>query len=1003
MPDDLLHIQETELTDLLEKKNEAPGGGLTWHRLFGHGDPYAEINWEIRTARIVKGGGEAVFEQKNVEVPDFWSQTATDIVASKYFRSRPDSPERESSARQIVDRVADTISKWGLDGGYFKTYQDYLNFRDDLKFLLINQYAAFNSPVWFNVGVQEHAQSSACFILSVEDTMKSILEWYHDEVVIFKHGSGAGLNISSLRSSKEPLSKGGFSSGPVSFMKGADGVANSIKSGGATRRAAKMVVMNADHPDIKDFIYCKKYIEDMTKALEASGVKASIEGDLFNPYTLLPYQNANNSVRVTDEFMAKLENDEDWELKAVVTGETLETVKAREVMNWIADAAWHSADPGMQFDTTINDWHTLTNTGPITASNPCSEFMSIDNSSCNLASINLLKFSQTDGSYDIESYKKAIDTIITAQEIIVSNASYPTERITRNTIDYRQLGLGYANIGALLMSMGFPYDSDEGRRITGALTSILCGEAYLTSAKIASILGPFAGYQKNREPMLRVIRKHASAAETLASNARLMIPPDGQITNGMEFDGNSLGNGYPAAGPDGAVGAGWQEGLFRETVSVWHEALAWGERFGYRNSQATVIAPTGTIAFLMDCQTTGIEPELALVKYKKLVGGGLLKLVNNQVPTALRRLDYGEAQISEIGNYILEKETIEGAPHLKSEHLPVFDCSFKAANGVRSISYLGHIKMMGAVQPFVSGAISKTVNLPSDATADDIRDAFIQAWKHGLKAVAVYRDGSKSVQPLNTSKDEKFVERVNGYTRTKLPDERPSITHKFTIGNHEGYLTVGLYPETQKPGETFITIAKEGSAISGLLDTIATLISMSLQSGIPLKTLVNKFRDMKFEPSGITSNPDIPFAKSFIDYIFRYLGYKFLSETDKEEIFGKVNQFKEANQSNADIALPSFSRPRTEVAPAFWHEGTKGPRQKAERPRADIDPGLWHEGTEGQKGLAGKAKFNFGSGTGNLGTGTTDAPLCEKCGFMMFKAGSCYTCPNCFATTGVCN
>lgn len=950
MTDELLKIQETELSNLLGRpavdglpEDKIHQSGLTWQRLFGEGDPYTQINWEIRNARITKGNGEVVFEQLNVGVPDFWSQTATDIVASKYFRGRLDSPERESSARQMVDRVANTISKWGLDGGYFKTYQDYLNFRDDLKFLLINQYVAFNSPVWFNVGVHETPQCSACFILSVEDTMRSILEWYRDEGVIFKGGSGAGLNVSKLRSSKEPLSKGGYSSGPVSFMKGADGIANSIKSGGATRRAAKMVVMNADHPDIKDFIYCKKYIEDMTKALESTGVKASIEGDLFNPYTLLPYQNANNSVRVTDEFMAKVENDDDWKLKAVTTGKTLETVKARALMNWIADAAWHSADPGMQFDTATNDWHTCPNTGRINASNPCSEYVHLDNSSCNLASINLLKFLMADGSYDIDGYKKAIDTIITAQEIIVSNASYPTEKITSNTMDYRQLGLGYANVGALLMSLGLAYDSDQGRAITGALTSVLCGQGYLMSAKIAEILGPFAGYQKNREPMLHVIRKHAAAAESLAHNS---------------FGSFAESNGYTVNGHANGWATNWQEKLFTEAVNVWHEALALGEQFGYRNSQATVIAPTGTIAFLMDCQTTGIEPELALVKYKKLVGGGVLKLVNNQVPVALRKLGYSEEQIQEISNYITGQETIEGAPHLHQEHLPIFDCSFKAANGVRSISYLGHIKMMGAVQPFVSGAISKTVNLPSDATVDDIRDAFIQAWKHGLKAIAVYRDGSKSVQPLNTSNiDSKLIEKSNGYTRIKLPDERPSVTHKFTIGNHEGYLTVGLYPGTNKPGETFITIAKEGSTISGLLDVIATFISMSLQSGMPLKTLVNKFKDMRFEPSGITNNSEIPFAKSFIDYIFKYLGYKFLTDDEKGEVFG----YSGAVNNDLNGRFDSFSPIKLDSAIA----STIAARDER--------------------------------------VANTDAPICEKCGAIMFRAGSCYTCSNCFATTGVCN
>ncbi len=947
----LFKIQGQELSEILEPKRdngkgETAPGGLIWNRLFGKGNPYDVITWETRTAKITKGDGTVVFEQKGVEVPNFWSQTATDIVASKYFRGQLGTPEREYSARQMIDRVATTIAGWGWKNGYFKTEDDYLNFEQDLRFLLINQWAAFNSPVWFNVGVYERPQCSACFILSVEDNMQSILEWYRDEGWIFKFGSGAGINLSKLRSSKEPLSKGGRSSGPVSFMKGADGVANSIRSGGTTRRAAKMVILNADHPDIKEFIYSKKIIEEMTRILEASGIKASIEGDLFNPYTLLPYQNANNSVRVTDEFMKKVEADEGWELKAVVSGEAIEKVRAREVMDWMVDAAWHSADPGIQFDTTINDWHTCPASGRINASNPCSEYMHLDNSACNLASLNLNKFLQADGSFNVEVFKKAVDTMITAQEILVGNSSYPTERITKNAVDYRALGLGYANLGSLLMNMGLAYDSDDGRAIAAMITSIMCGEAYAMSAKIADILGPFAGYVPNREPMLEIIKKHFSAAQNLVNSLALVIGD--QITG--------------------------REKIIEETVKVWQRALVLGEKHGFRNSQATVLAPTGTIAFLMDCDTTGVEPELALIKYKKLVGGGTLKLVNSQVPTALKRLGYEEEQIADISSYLLEKETIEGAPHLNLDHLPIFDCSFKAQNGERSISYMGHIKMMGAVQPFISGAISKTVNLPNGATPDDIRDAFVQSWKSGLKAVAVYRDGCKSVQPLNTSETTKdaelkkkeeqgLVEKINGYTRVKLPNERPSITHKFSLANHEGYLTIGLYPDSMKPGETFITIAKEGSTISGLFDVIATLTSMCLQSGIPLKTLVRKFKDLRFEPAGFTSNPEIPFAKSFIDYIFKYLGHKFLSDKDKEEIFGSEHAqlkltFGQEEKKEQKLELPVT--PATAVsAAAVWEE--------------DRDESH------------------------------TDAPLCADCGTIMFKTGSCYSCPNCFATTGVCN
>ena len=933
MSEDLFPLQGSELDSMLHRQNP----GLLWKPLFGEGDAYSAITWERRDARITKGNGKVVFEQKDIEVPAFWSQTAIDIVASKYFRGQLDTPTRETSVRQMVDRVGDTIAGWGFKDGYFATAQDYQNFKNDLKFLLVNQYAAFNSPVWFNVGVYERPQCSACFILAVEDSMESILDWYKDEGWIFKGGSGSGTNLSKLRSSKEPLSKGGYSSGPVSFMKGADGVANSIKSGGTTRRAAKMVVLNADHPDIKDFIYCKKNIEEMTRILEASGIKNSIEGELFDPYTLLPYQNANNSVRVTDAFMKAVENNEDWELKAVTTGTPIQKLKAREVMQWISEAAWHSADPGMQYDTTINDWHTAPNTGRINASNPCSEYMHLDNSACNLASINVLKFLREDGSYDVKMYKKVIDTMLTAQEIIVGNSSYPTPKITQNAMDYRELGLGYANLGALLMSMGLAYDSDRGRAIAGALTSVLCGEAYLQSARIAQVTGPFAGYEKNRDAMLGVIKKHGDAAQALAPKLSLS------------------GNGHYAGG--------WIQELNEVSVQVWQDAYELGSRVGFRNSQATVLAPTGTIAFLMDCSTTGIEPELALVKYKKLVGGGTLKLVNMQVPSALHNLGYTPTEIDAISAYLLDKETIEGAPHIKPEHLDIFDCSFKATNGTRTIGYQGHIKMMGATQPFISGAISKTVNLPTEATVDDIRNVFIESWKLGLKAVAVYRDGSKSAQPMSTKRSpegKKLIEHTNGYTRIKLPDERPSITHKFAIGNHEGYLHVGMYPDTMKPGEMFITIAKEGSTISGLLDVVATLFSMCLQSGVPLKVLVKKFKDMRFEPSGITTNENIPFAKSFMDYIFRYLGMKFLSEKDREEIFGP-----------AEAGDPVAPTPELTLTPTPWV------------PLID----------KGEVEMA----------WGNKADAHTDAPICENCGTMMFRAGSCFSCPNCFATTGVCN
>jgi ribonucleoside-diphosphate reductase alpha chain len=939
---------------------------FTWARLFGDPSkhPYDELTWEQRDARITKMDGTVVFEQTGIEAPVSWSQTATDIVASKYFRGQLGTPERERSVKQMIDRVAKTIGFWGMKGGYFATADDAERYTQDLAWLLVNQYASFNSPVWFNVGVYDKPQCSACFILAVEDTMQSILEWYRDEGIIFKGGSGSGASLSKLRSSREPLSKGGYSSGPVSFMKGADGVANTIRSGGTTRRAAKMVVLDAGHPDIKDFIYCKKVIEDYSKALEASGITNSLDGDLFSPYTLLPYQNANNSVRVTDDFMRAVEADGPWDLTAVTTGKALETVRAREVMDWIADAAWHSADPGMQYDTTINRWNTASNTGRINASNPCSEYMHLDNSACNLASLNLLKFLRPGGTIDVQLYRHAVDTLILGQDIIVGYSSYPTPKIEQNAKDFRELGLGYANLGALLMAMGLPYDSDIGRMIAAQLTSVMCGEAYRMSALIADVKGPYAGFAANKGPQLNVIDMHRREAEALAERTRAHS---------------------------------WDVPLLEASRAVWEEALDAASRYGVRNSQMTVLAPTGTIAFMMDCATTGIEPELALVKYKKLVGGGVLKLVNPLVPQALTALGYGETDIASISEFLVAQDTVEGAPALKPEHLPVFDCSFKAANGTRTIHYMGHVRMMAAAQPFISGAISKTVNLPNEATREDIRDAFIQSWKLGLKAIAVYRDGSKGVQPMSTKKEvakeevgskngeaqtsavaPALVERVNGYTRVHLPDERPAITHKFSVGGYEGYMTVGLYPDTRKPGELFLVAAKEGSTVSGLLDTIATLVSVSLQAGVPLKTLVRKFKDLSFAPAGFTNNSDIPTAKSIVDYIFRYLGIRFLDPADREELFGPAH----ADFSPpVTVELASLYPSRAEVV--------------AESPQTEL-PIV----TESRN-----SKFEIRNSDGLVAPTVTnaDAPVCSNCGTLMFKAGSCYSCPNCFFTTGVCN
>lgn len=933
-----------------------------WTPKFTQGDPFEQINWVKRDAKIGSSDGRVVFEQKNVEVPEFWSQTATDIVASKYFSGKKNSPERETSIKQLINRVAKTISGWGAKDNYFENEESVKNFENDLKSLLVNQYASFNSPVWFNVGVIDNPQCSACFILSVKDDIDSILyDWYAVEGKIFKLGSGSGINISNLRSSKESLSKGGVASGPVSFMQGADGVANSIKSGGRTRRAAKMVVLNASHPDIKDFIYCKRIMEEMSQVLaQTKKYDTSIEGKLFSIYTTLPFQNANNSIRVTDEFMEKVLNDEMWDLKAVKTGESLERLKARQVLEWCADAAWHSADPGMQYDTTINKWHTCPNSGRINASNPCSEYMHLDNSACNLASLNLLRFLKDDGNFDVELFKKAVDIIILAQDILVDNSSYPTEKITQNAKNFRQLGLGFANLGSLLMANGFPYDSDEGRAMAGAVSAIMCGEAYRMSAEIANRIGPFNNYKINREPMLNVIKMHRDEAYKIPEN---LIQ---------------------------------QKELFEEAKNVWDKALLLGQEAGYKNSQVTVIAPTGTISFMMDCDTTGIEPDIALVKYKKLVGGGILRLVNNQVPRALTKLGYNPSQIEEIINYIDKNDTIEGAPHVKEEHLAVFDCSFRAAKGIRTISYMGHLKMMGAVQPFVSGAISKTVNLPREATKEEVFNAFIEAWKLGIKAVAFYRDGSKTVQPLNTEKEENKIQAAK-LVRRYLPSERPAIHHKFSIAGHEGYINIGMYPEDYKVGETFINMAKEGSTISGLMDTIAILTSISLQYGIPLKILVKKMKDMRFEPMGMTNNKEVPFTSSIVDYVFKYLGMKFLTDEEKVEIFGTAvlengHDVKTNGITNSNAAAQNgngASKIELTLAPKNGELNGNLDNRQMET--------LISKFTEAQK------KEEQEKVQPSLILSETENPTCSRCGYIMYRAGTCMLCRNCGEITGVCS
>src|SRR5829696_8934623 len=801
--------------------------------------PYDELEWETRDA-VIGDPEKPAFEQRGVEFPKTWSQNATNIVAQKYFRGGLDSPDRETSVKQMVSRVADRITEAGREAGYFATDADADAFDAELTSILVNQKAAFNSPVWFNVGWKEPGseQASACFILSVEDDMDSILSWNTKEGVIFKGGSGSGINLSKIRGSMEPLSKGGIASGPVSFMRGADSWAGAIKSGGGTRRAAKMVVLDVDHPDIEKFIWCKADEEKKAAALKAADFDMRLDSDAF---ASVQFQNANNSVRVTDEFMKAVENDEDWDLIARVDGKPIKTVKARDLMDQIAEAAWQCADPGVQYDTTINKWHTDPNTGPITASNPCSEYMSIDDSACNLASLNLMKFRNPDGSFNVEDFTHAVDIVFLAQEILVGFSSYPTEEITRNARAFRQLGLGYANLGALLMANGLAYDSDEGRALAGSITPLMTGRGYRMSAEIAGSMGPYDGYAVNREPHNEVMRMHQSAA--------------------YEIEDELV-----------------EEPLLHAARESWDEAVALGEQHGYRNAQATVLAPTGTISFLMDCDTTGIEPDFSLVKFKELVGGGQMKIVNGSVDLALETLGYSDSEIEQIEAHINEHNTIVGAPGLKDEHLEVFD----VAVGERSISHTGHIDMMAAAQPFLSGAISKTVNLPETATVSDIADAYSDGWRKGLKALAIYRDGSKTAQALKTDAGEKKSEPAAEETkpkRNKMPRERESITHKFSVGMHEGYITAGKYPDGSV-GEIFLTdIGKEGSTIKGLMNAFATAISMGLQYGVPLEDYVKKFSYMRFEPEGITRNPEIPFAKSMPDYIMRWLASRFIEDT----------------------------------------------------------------------------------------------------------------------------
>jgi ribonucleoside-diphosphate reductase alpha chain len=902
--------------------------GLTFRRHFTKAGrhPYDELTWELRSAVINDERGQPVFEQHGIEVPATWSQTATNIVASKYFRGQLGSPQRERSVKGLISRVVDAISGWAVEQGYFASPEDREAFSDELTHLLVHQKAAFNSPVWFNVGIEKHPQASACFINAVNDTMESILGLAKTEGMLFKFGSGTGSNLSSIRSSKERLAGGGTASGPVSFMRGYDAFAGVIKSGGKTRRAAKMVILNADHPDVVEFINSKADEERKAWALIEAGYEGSfnVKG---GAYDSVFFQNANHSVRVTDDFMRAVVEDREWQTKYVLSGQTCETMKARDLMKMMSEAAWQCGDPGMQFDTTINDWHTCPATARINASNPCSEYMFLDDTACNLSSLNLMKFRREDGEFDTEAFRAACRTMITAQEILVDNASYPTPAIDRNSHDYRPLGLGYANLGVLLMDRGLPYDSNAGRSYAAAVTALMHGEAYAQSARIAAAMGPFAGYAKNADPMMRVIDKHRQSAHMIDAG---YVPKD----------------------------------FMRSALDVWDEAYALGAQHGYRNSQVTVLAPTGTIGFMMDCDTTGIEPDIALVKYKKLVGGGVIKIVNQSVPGVLAKLGYSPAQVQDILKYVDEKEMIEGAPHLKDEHLEVFDCAFPPANGKRSIHYMGHIKMMAAVQPFLSGAISKTVNMPNDATPDDIAHAYIESWRLGLKAVAVYRDGCKRSQPLSTSKekDEGRAPTTAAAAsleprpaRRKLPDERHAITHKFSIAGHEGYITVGMY-EDGKPGEIFLVMAKEGSTISGLMDAFATSISMALQYGVPLEALVEKFSHVRFEPSGFTKNPEIPYAKSITDYIFRWLASKFLSAEHQEAVGIQPSE----GSLKPMAGLPAATKPASSSAP-----GMSGPTSTVGAFRAEAD-----------------------------------APPCHYCGSIMTRNGSCYRCANCGSTSG---
>jgi ribonucleoside-diphosphate reductase alpha chain len=876
-------------------------------------DPFEEVEWELRDA-FIPGKDKAVFDQKDVEFPKFWSQTATNIVSQKYFRGKMGSPERERSVKQMIGRVVDTIGAWGRDGGYFVDDAEADTFEAELRAILVNQYASFNSPVWFNVGFEERPQCSACFILSVDDSMESILDWIRREGIIFRGGSGSGVNLSRLRSSKEQLSKGGYASGPVSFMRGADASAGTIKSGGKTRRAAKMVVLDVDHPDVEHFIWCKAHEEEKARVLEQAGYDMALDSE---HWASIQYQNANNSVRVTDAFMEAVETGAEWNLTARTDGSVVDTVDARDLLRQIAEAAWRCADPGVQYDTTINAWHTSPNSGRINASNPCSEYMHLDNSACNLASLNLMKFRREDGELDLDAFRHAVDVVFLAQEIVVGYSSYPTPEIEANAKAFRELGLGYANLGALLMARGLPYDSDEGRAYAAAITALMTGRAYRKSAEIAARMGPHAGYQPNAAAMVGVIAKHRAAVGNI------------QHADSVPAD------------------------LLQAARQSWDDALNLGEVHGFRNAQATVLAPTGTISFMMDCDTTGVEPDFSLVKSKRLVGGGEITIVNKTVPMALEKLGYTPSEIDEVVAYIDERNSIVGAPFVKSEHYPVFDCAI----GDRAIHYSGHVKMMGAVQPFISGAISKTVNLPEQVTVDEVAQLIADAWRLGVKAIAIYRDNCKVAQPLSGKGDkaEPAIPPTPLTQRRRLPEDRTEIGRKFRVGDYEGYIHVGLY-EDGTPGDIFVDIAKDGTTMAGLMNSLMIAVSMGLQYGVPPEVYVSKLSHMRFEPSGLTNDADIRSAKSIVDYIFRWFGKKFLTADQQEE---------------AGILSP-------EVKARLAERYANGDVSPAAAAPAEAPP-------PGQTAL-----FNSWE----------DAVECAKCGGRMVRTGSCYTCRDCGTNTG---